>query len=93
MVGGESAGANISAVLAHLALDTKLVPPLTGQFLSAGTFFGHQNVPEKYKAQYLSYKQCQKSQILTGPVHAMFMCKQICSIFQSRAIHIQSKAV
>jgi hypothetical protein len=62
-------------VLAHLAVDEKLDPPLTGQFLSAATFFGHQNVPEKYKAQYLSYEQCQKSQILSGPVHEMFMCK------------------
>jgi hypothetical protein len=48
---------------------------LTGQFLNAGTFFGHQNVPGKYKAQYLSYEQCQSSQILTGPVPKMFICK------------------
>jgi acetyl esterase/lipase len=83
IVGGESAGGNISAVLAHLAIDDKLNPPLTGQFLSAATFFGHQNVPEKYKAQYFSYEQCQKSQILTGSVHEMFMCKHLFSIFQN----------
>ena len=62
IVGSESAGGNIAAVLAS---DEKLSPPLTGQFLSAATFFGHQNMPGKYKEQYLSYDQCQKSQILT----------------------------
>jgi hypothetical protein len=75
VVGGESAGANISAVLTHLAADEKLHPPLTGQFLSARTFLGHQNMPDKYKARYLGYEQCQSSQTLTGSVHEMFMCK------------------
>ncbi|KAK1977236.1 Alpha/Beta hydrolase protein [Colletotrichum cereale] len=33
IVGGGSAGGNIAAVLAHLARDNKLSPPLTGQYL------------------------------------------------------------
>ena len=75
IVGGESAGGNISTVLAHMAVDEKLSPPLTGQFLSAATFFGHDNVPEKYKAQYLSYDQNQNSGILSVSLHEMFVCK------------------
>ncbi len=75
IVGGESAGGNISAVLAHMAIDEKLSPSLTGQFLSAATFFGRDNVPGKYKDQYLSYEQNKSSSILTEAVHDMFMSK------------------
>lgn len=64
-----------------MAVDETLKPQLTGQFLSAATFFGHDNVPQKYKEQYLSYDQNKNSSILSGSVHEMFMCKLLsCAI-------------
>ena len=57
IVGGTSAGANIASVLAHLARDEKLDPPLTGQALFAGAFIDPNNVPEKFKEVYLAREQ------------------------------------
>ncbi len=57
IVGGSSAGAGISAVLAHLSRDNNLRPPLTGQALFAGSCISEHHVPPKYQARYLSRKQ------------------------------------
>lgn len=54
VVGGESAGAVISAVLCLQARDNGLSPPLTGAFLSAGSFLNPQGVPDEYKLSYRS---------------------------------------
>lgn len=58
IIGGGSAGGNITAVLAHLARDNKLDPPLTGQYLCvpAITFFmPPEDMPEQYRDEYLSH--------------------------------------
>ena len=58
VVGGTSAGGNISAVLSILARDEKLSPPLTGQYLSIPAVTpGKSYVPEKYQDMYLSMEQ------------------------------------
>ena len=61
IVGGTSAGGNISAVLAHIARDEKLNPPLTGQWLSIPAvlddFTAAKVLPEEYKKLYLSHEQ------------------------------------
>ncbi|KAL9079258.1 MAG: hypothetical protein Q9157_001829 [Trypethelium eluteriae] len=61
IVGGTSAGGNIAAVLAHLARDEKLSPPLTGQWLCIPTVLHKDKatevLPEKYKKVYLSHEQ------------------------------------
>lgn len=57
IVGGESAGGNASIVLAHLARDTNLSPPLTGQFASLPYCLPPGTVPDKYKALYHSWEQ------------------------------------
>jgi acetyl esterase/lipase len=54
LIGGSSSGANISAAIAHKARDENLSPPLTGQFLFAGSFISPYHVPPKYASQYLS---------------------------------------
>ncbi|KAF2098327.1 alpha/beta-hydrolase [Rhizodiscina lignyota] len=64
IIGGSSSGAYIAAVLAHLARDNRLSPPLTGQFLVAGDYIDHEHVPEKYQKFYLSYEQCKDAPIL-----------------------------
>ncbi|KAI9693141.1 MAG: hypothetical protein M1822_005137 [Bathelium mastoideum] len=61
IVGGSSAGGNIAAVLAHLARDENLTPPLTGQGLCIPAVLNDvaaaKVLPEKYKKLYLSYEQ------------------------------------
>ena len=61
IVGGSSAGGNIAAVMAHLAKDEKLSPPLTGQWLCIPATLSEvaaaKVLPEKYKKLYLSHEQ------------------------------------
>jgi acetyl esterase/lipase len=57
VIGGTSAGANIAAVLAHLARDEGLSPPLTGQYLSVPCIVAESLMPDKYKHLSLSYEQ------------------------------------
>ncbi|KIX98387.1 uncharacterized protein Z520_05688 [Fonsecaea multimorphosa CBS 102226] len=71
VVGGTSAGGNLSAIMAHLARDEGLSPPLTGQYLAIPTVLPPAVVPEKYKEYYLSYEQNRHSPVL--PVAAMDM--------------------
>lgn len=57
VVGGTSAGGNISAVLAHVARDENLSPPLTGQYLAIPAVLPQAKIPEKYKQYMHSYEQ------------------------------------
>lgn len=57
IVGGTSAGGSMSAVLAHLARDEQLSPPLTGQFLCITSGCPARLMPEKYKPWMLSHEQ------------------------------------
>lgn len=54
IVGGSSAGGNISAVLALLSRDEKLSPPITGQYLSVPALLPAENVPERFRHRYKS---------------------------------------
>lgn len=66
VVGGVSAGGNLSAVIAQQSLDEKLSPPLTGVWLSIPTVFAGdmKNVPEKHQHLFLSHKQNAAAPIL-----------------------------
>ncbi|KAG8625758.1 hypothetical protein KVT40_006159 [Elsinoe batatas] len=58
VIGGASAGANISAVLAQRSLSDKLAAPLTGVWLNMPMIFKTpDNVPEGYRSLYLSHEQ------------------------------------
>ncbi|KAI1621982.1 Alpha/Beta hydrolase protein [Exophiala viscosa] len=72
IVGGTSSGANLAASLAHLARDHNLFPPLTGQFLCAGSYISSMNVPAKYKDQYLSFEQNRNAPMLDEATFKMF---------------------
>ncbi|KAI4947437.1 hypothetical protein J4E91_006791 [Alternaria rosae] len=54
LVGGASAGGNIAAVLALLARDTALNPPITGQYLCVPALLPHTNVPPHLTSLYQS---------------------------------------
>ncbi|CZT08170.1 related to Putative sterigmatocystin biosynthesis lipase/esterase STCI [Rhynchosporium graminicola] len=64
LVGGMSAGGNISAVITHLYRDDKISPPLTGAYLSIPAVCPPHSVPEKYKHVYLSHEQNKNAPIL-----------------------------
>jgi len=58
IVGGGSAGGNIAAVLAHMARDEKLSPPLTGQYLCVPAIMcltDPDRLAPKYRERYLSH--------------------------------------
>ncbi|OBR03932.1 Lipase 2 [Colletotrichum higginsianum IMI 349063] len=58
IIGGGSAGGNIVAVLAHLARDDELSPPVTGQYLCVPAimcFLPPEAIPERYRSEYLSH--------------------------------------
>ncbi|KAK2026539.1 alpha/beta-hydrolase [Colletotrichum zoysiae] len=58
VIGGGSAGGNITAVLAHLARDNELSPPLTGQYLCVPAIMcllPPEAIPEQYRSEYLSH--------------------------------------
>ncbi|KAF3479603.1 uncharacterized protein GIQ15_06579 [Arthroderma uncinatum] len=58
VIGGGSAGGNIAAVLAHIARDEKLSPPLTGQYLGVPAimcFLPPSHIPAQYRPEYLSH--------------------------------------
>jgi acetyl esterase/lipase len=57
VIGGASAGGNITAILAHLARDEKLEPALTGQYLCVPAVMPPISVPEKYKTEYISPRE------------------------------------
>jgi acetyl esterase/lipase len=56
IAGGGSAGGNITAVLAHIAHDEQLSPPLMGQYLDVRTiicFLPPSDIPAQYRSKYL----------------------------------------
>lgn len=58
VIGGGSAGGNITAVLAHLARDEDLSPPLTGQYLGVPAimcFLPPSHIDPQYRSEYLSH--------------------------------------
>ncbi|EXJ66471.1 uncharacterized protein A1O5_10623 [Cladophialophora psammophila CBS 110553] len=65
IIGGTSAGGNISAVVSHLARDEKLSPALTGVYLNIPTVLAPEVVPEKYRSMYLSRQQNKDAPVLT----------------------------
>lgn len=64
IIGGTSAGGNLTAVLAHLARDNNLSPPLTGQYLAIPAVVPQERMPEKYKDRILSYVQNENAPVL-----------------------------
>lgn len=73
IVGGTSAGGNISAVLAHHARDQGLSPPLTGQYLAIPAVCPEKKMPQKYHDRFFSYEQNRNAPVLPQAAIDMFM--------------------
>ncbi|KAL3481714.1 Alpha/Beta hydrolase protein [Aspergillus californicus] len=71
IVGGSSAGANLSAIVTHIARDTALQPPLTGQFLACPMVCGGRAMPPIYHDKYSSWVENSDAPIM--PVQAIDM--------------------
>lgn len=59
----------MAAIVAHLARDEKLSPPLTGQLLSQGTYFSRQQldrIPEGLRDEYTSDIDNKDAAIVSG---------------------------
>jgi acetyl esterase/lipase len=54
IVGGVSAGGNLSGVITALSVERRLSPKLTGQWLSVPCFWDEETVPEEYKEVFIS---------------------------------------
>lgn len=72
-VGGTSAGGNLAAILAHKARDSKLTPPLTGQYLAIPLICPPSKMPEAYRPWLLSYKQNEYAPFLPKAAIDMFI--------------------
>ena len=64
VVGGNSAGGNLAAMLTHRARDEGLTPPLTGQFLSCPWLCPRTKMPEKYQHLFYAYQQNENAPML-----------------------------
>ncbi|KAK3683033.1 hypothetical protein LTR37_020631 [Vermiconidia calcicola] len=72
VIGGTSAGGNMTAVVAHQCRDDKMSPPLTGCLLMIPAYCHVDSVPEKYKKDYQSYEQNKNAPILTQKAIDLF---------------------
>ncbi|KAK5127090.1 hypothetical protein LTR85_008450 [Meristemomyces frigidus] len=66
VVGGVSAGGTCTAVVTTLAVEEKLSPPITGQWLCIPSLMDEQHVPEKYKKYFLSPKHNADAPVLNA---------------------------
>ncbi|KAJ5901866.1 Alpha/Beta hydrolase protein [Penicillium taxi] len=57
VIGGGSAGANLSIVTAHRSVKENLFPPITGIWASIPVCMSKETVPEKYKELWISREQ------------------------------------
>ncbi|KAH8807384.1 Alpha/Beta hydrolase protein [Xylogone sp. PMI_703] len=78
IVGGSSPGANMTAVISHLARDEGLQPPITGLFLLAPPILleeAKEALPEKYREMYLSrtQKECVNAPVLSPALEKLFL--------------------
>lgn len=80
VVGGGSAGGNITAVLTHVARDEQLSPPLTGQYLCVPAvmcFLPPEYVPARYRSEYLFASSCDPLPVS----HSQFGCRRAFASF------------
>ena len=64
IVGGASAGGNLSAVMCQIGRDEGLAPPLTGQNLCVPALLSFNVVPDNWKKEYRSRDESTKDPIL-----------------------------
>lgn len=78
IVGGDSNGADMALVIAHLyAQEQPPGPPLTGLYLACPIAMIADNVPERYEESYLSMEQNAEAPALTKQGVEFLMCELV----------------
>ncbi|KAM0248662.1 hypothetical protein ACHAQJ_009369 [Trichoderma viride] len=65
LVGGESSGGEMAVIVAHLCLNDKLSPPLTGIYAAMPGGVNNETVPDKYKDRFISFEQNANAPVLS----------------------------
>jgi len=73
IIGGTSAGGNMTAVVAHLWRDDKATPSITGCLLMIPAYCDSKFFPDKYKADYKSFEQNKHAPILSEKAMDLFI--------------------
>ena len=82
IVGGISAGANLTATISHLYRDDDLFPPITGLYLSIPSLVSEYVVPEKHRDQYLPIEQNKNAPLFGSKVAIDFFRGMYSTRFQ-----------
>jgi acetyl esterase/lipase len=77
IIGGTSAGGNITAIVSLLARDEKLSPPVTGTLLMIPFYVDSSVVPEAWKPDYKSWEQNKDAPILSQKATQLFSSNYI----------------
>jgi acetyl esterase/lipase len=72
LVGGISAGGNLTVVVSHLYRDAGLSPPLTGCYCSIPSTCAAEALPEQWEGMYLSREQNANAPVLNSENLAVF---------------------
>lgn len=73
VIGGTSAGGNLSGVVVHALMDEKINPPITGCHYMIPTFCHYDKTPEKYRAENKGWEQNKDAPILSRKATTLFM--------------------
>lgn len=73
IIGGTSAGGNLTAVVSHLWLDDKLTPKITGCLLMIPAVLNSAAYPDKYRSELQSWDQLEFAPILSRKACDLFM--------------------
>ncbi|KAF2480820.1 alpha/beta hydrolase fold-domain-containing protein [Neohortaea acidophila] len=77
VIGGTSAGGNITATIAHQFRDDKITPGLTGCLLMIPAWCAGAHLPEKYKSEVTSPEQNKNAPILSQAAMDLFTSNYI----------------
>ena len=73
VVGGTSAGGNLTAVVAHMWRDARDKPAITGLLLMIPALCYHTHMPEKYRSDFKSWEQNKDAPILSVQACNLFV--------------------
>ena len=73
VIGGTSAGGNLTGVVVHALRDEKTTPPITGCHYMIPTFCQPDSLPEKYSADNLAWEQNKDAPILSRQATDLFL--------------------
>lgn len=75
IIGGESSGADMALVVAHICQESKMRPQLTGIYAPIPGGARKEVIPEKYQSRFLSMEQCP---------HAPMLCTESLELIESK---------